>query len=398
MRVMLIASGGSVPNGALCSAIHTAHGLADRGHHVTMLTPEGGYVAQQIDRVRVGFLTSPLVRWPLSEVKRIRDWVVDHHVEVVHTHCSRASAFGAMLRQIYGLPVVATAHANKIQLHWCCNDHVIAVSDSTRSYHIRHNLVLPWKITTILNSIDTRRYAPLDPPQRLAVRRQIAALSVREASEDSSLVGSSPEDVTVGAPLIGIVGNVVKRKGHIDAIAALPVIVARYPRARLVIMGHGSEEELALLRAKAILMGVEKHLLWAGHRADANRWMAAMDVIACPSLEEPFGLVAPEALACQTPVVATRLGGFLATVREGESGYLVDRRSPPQLATAILRLLDDPSRRLRFGLAGREWVTEHLSIERHFSRVEAVLESAARRKRRNPVCGISNPTGANDAA
>ncbi len=160
MRVLTIASGGSEPNGALLSAVHTAHALSNRGHEVFVLAPRDSFVARSTDPHLAQVVNSPLNRWPLSEVNRIGRWCRDHQIDVMHTHCSRASAFGVMLRRIHSIPVVATAHATKIQLHWFLNDHVIAVSEATRRFHIRFNLVLPRKITTVLNPVDTERFRP----------------------------------------------------------------------------------------------------------------------------------------------------------------------------------------------------------------------------------------------
>ncbi len=358
MRILTIASGGRTSNGALLVAMQSAYGLAARGHQVTLLTPLGGFVDRTIDRNRVAVVNSSLDRWPLKELSRVRDWIGENEIGVVHTHASRSSAFGALLRLLYGVPVVATAHANKIQLHWCCNDHVIAVSDATRRFHMRYNLVSPRRITTVLNASDTSRFEPLNAAERQRVRE--------------SLFAQSPTPVPVDAPLLGIVGNIIKRKGHIHAITAMSLITRRFPEARLVIIGRGIEAEVQPLRQVAIDLGVADHLIWTGFRDDVPRLMAAMDLVLCPSLDEPFGLAAPESLACQTPVIATRVGGFVTTIQDGESGFLVPPRNPPALAEAVIQLLRNPELRSRFGLAGRKWVIDQMSPTSHFAQLESI--------------------------
>ncbi len=357
MKILIIASGGQISNGALLSAVHNAHGFVDRGDCVSMLVPQDSFVDRNIDRTRVNVLNSPLDRWPLTELSRIRRWIEDHEIDIVHTHCSRASAFGVLLRRLYGIPVVATAHANKLQLHWCFNDHVVAVSDATRRFHISHNLVVPWKISTILNPIDTDRFKPVSDEKRLALRSAI--------------------NVPTDSLLLGIVGNVIPRKGHIDAVRAIAKIVDLVPSVRLVIVGRGSDQDTKVVKQVSNQLDVSDKLCWLGYRDDADSLIAAMDMVLCPSLDEPFGLVAPESLACEVPVIASAVGGFQTTIQDGKTGYLVKPRCPDELAAATLQLIRNPSLRRNFGLQGRKWVMENLSPDAHFSQLRSVLQRVA---------------------
>ncbi len=126
-------------------------------------------------------------------------------------------------------------------------------------------------------------------------------------------------------------------------------------------------------------------LVWLGHLDDVALTIGSLDVLLAPSLEEPFGLIAPEALACEVPVVATRLGGFLTTVQENESGFLVKSRSPGELAVAAARLLGSAETRQQFGKAGRQWVERYLAPHQHFAMVEKVLAKAVSTCRRHSL-------------
>jgi D-inositol-3-phosphate glycosyltransferase len=85
-----------------------------------------------------------------------------------------------------------------------------------------------------------------------------------------------------------------------------------------------------------------------GHNELPELYRAA-DVVVVPSASESFGLVALEASACGTPVVATAVGGLRVIVRDGESGYLVERRDPKSFAAALSRVLADPGAQTRLG-------------------------------------------------
>ena len=97
---------------------------------------------------------------------------------------------------------------------------------------------------------------------------------------------------------------------------------------------------------------------------------SAADVCVVPSFYESFGLVALEAMACGTPVVASRVGGLAGTVRDGETGYLIPWRCPEPFAERIELLLGNDELRTAFGTAAREAVERY----RWANVAEAVLD------------------------
>ena len=108
-----------------------------------------------------------------------------------------------------------------------------------------------------------------------------------------------------------------------------------------------------------------------GKRAPSRRFTGNADICAVPSVwEEPFGLVAVEAMACERPVCASRVGGLQDIVVDGETGLLVAPGDAEALATALARLLDDAVLRRSMGTAGRRRVEEQYDwprvIARHY--------------------------------
>jgi starch synthase len=110
------------------------------------------------------------------------------------------------------------------------------------------------------------------------------------------------------------------------------------------------------------------NLIWIDHfisREDLIHLHSHATVFVCPSIYEPFGLVILEAMACETPVVASRVGGIPEIVVEGETGYLVDLDPADvdgfttALAGRLLELLADPTLAAKMGQAGRERVVQH---------------------------------------
>ena len=99
-------------------------------------------------------------------------------------------------------------------------------------------------------------------------------------------------------------------------------------------------------------------------------------VFVCPSVYEPFGLINLEAMACETAVVASAVGGILEVVEDGTTGLLVEPGHPEALAAAIRGLLDDPGRRRAMGQAGRRRVEAHFSWASVAARTREVYEAA----------------------
>lgn len=165
-------------------------------------------------------------------------------------------------------------------------------------------------------------------------------------------------------PLVVFVGRLQPFKGPDIAVQAMARLRRMVPDARLAIVGgdspRGSRGERMRLRLLARRLGTSEAITFmepVPHRELPQLYRAA-DVVVVPSASESFGLVALEASACGTPVVATAVGGLRLIVRDGENGYLVDRRDADSFAAALSRVLADPGAQTRLGanavrLAGR---------------------------------------------
>jgi glycosyltransferase involved in cell wall biosynthesis len=162
--------------------------------------------------------------------------------------------------------------------------------------------------------------------------------------------------------LIGSVGRLNQWKGQAELIDAMPRILERQPRAVLLLVGeedawsHGSAGYRRELEARAERLGVAGQVRFLGFRRDVKNVMAALDVFAFPTWEEPFGMVFLEAMALAKPVVAIDSGAAPEIVAHEVTGLIVPPRDAERLADAISRLLGDPGLRERFGQAGRERV------------------------------------------
>jgi D-inositol-3-phosphate glycosyltransferase len=159
------------------------------------------------------------------------------------------------------------------------------------------------------------------------------------------------------------VGRIEPLKGVDILLGAAAQLEAESDCFVLVIGGDNTarQGELAHLRHLASELGIAEQVNFMG-AVDHERlplFYSAADVCVVPSFYESFGLVALEAMACGTPVVASRVGGLAGTVRDAETGYLIPWRCPEPFAERIELLLDNEELRRAFGQAAREQVERY---------------------------------------
>ncbi len=130
---------------------------------------------------------------------------------------------------------------------------------------------------------------------------------------------------------------------------------------RLVLVGDGLRSRL---EPRVRELGLAGRVEFLGLRANGPTLMASMDVVAVPSLFEPFGIVAVEAMVQARPVVASAVGGLTATVEDGVTGRLVPPGNPQRLADALRELVRSSAMRVPMGQAARQRALDLFSPER----------------------------------
>jgi glycosyltransferase involved in cell wall biosynthesis len=158
--------------------------------------------------------------------------------------------------------------------------------------------------------------------------------------------------VPQGAPLIGLIGRLSRQKGHAVLFDALPMVWAICPDAHVLLAGTGDLEEA--LRRQAAQIGAEGRVHFIGQRHDIPQVLATLDVFVLPSLYEGLSFAVLEAMATERAIVATAVDGTVEVIDDTQTGLLVPPGVPESLAAAILRLLGDPTLRLRLGRAARQ--------------------------------------------
>ncbi|MET0523724.1 MAG: D-inositol-3-phosphate glycosyltransferase [Nocardioides sp.] len=271
------------------------------------------------------------------------------HYDAVHSHYWLSGQVGALARDRWGVPLVHTMHtmarvkndalaegdAPEPDARIIGEDQVVEVADmliANTDVEAKQLINLydahPGQVEVVNPGVDLSTFRPMD---RTAARREL---------------GLPPE-----ALVLMFAGRIQPLKAPDVLLRAVAVLLEQAPglRSRLVVPIVGGPSGSGLEKPTA-LAGLARHLgiddvvrfVPPVAQTELAKWYAAATLVAVPSYNESFGLVAVEAQACATPVVAAGVGGLTTVVRDGVSGLLLDDHSAESWAAALRRLIDDP--------------------------------------------------------
>jgi glycogen synthase len=293
---------------------------------------------------------------------------------IVHCHTWYTDMAGYLARMLWDVPFVLTTHSLEPLRPWKVEqlgagynmsswmertaiesaDAVIAVSQETRNDILDHFSVDPGRVHVIHNGIDLDEY--------------------RKATATDALVarGIDPE-----RPYVLFVGRITRQKGIIHLVNAIPEID---PSLQIVLCAGAPDTPEIGAEMTARVAEVSQNrpdVIWIQEmlpREEVIQFYSHAAVFCCPSVYEPFGIINLEAMATETAVVASAVGGIPEVVVPGETGELVPLELKPgsfeptdraqfarDLAAAVNAVALDPAKRARYGQAGRSRVEQHFS-------------------------------------
>jgi len=229
-------------------------------------------------------------------------------------------------------------------------DRILAVSRALKDDLVTEMGLPADRITILYNGID---FAAIAPPQRQA--------------------GSGYH--------VGAIARLAPQKGVDDFIRAAAIVRRRFPAARFTIAGDGPLR--GELEALADNLGIADAVTFLGFYSDIPTLLNRFDVFALTSTREAFGITVVEALACETPVVATNVGGISEIIDE-TTGLLATPRNPEDIAAKICQLLTDPQLARRLARAGSSSVRERFGNDRMLAQLQALYTDLAARRRVPP--------------
>lgn len=177
--------------------------------------------------------------------------------------------------------------------------------------------------------------------------------------------------------VIGIVGQLIPRKGHIDAIEALKILSGQgIDSVVLKIIGDGDKEYKKQLETLAERYGLDKQIQFLGFQKTSNEIYGGLDLVITPTRnDEPFALVPLEANAMGRPVIVTDKGGFPEMIKDGYNGFIVENSNPQQLAEKMALFVHDRSLQAEMGANGRSHIENFFTKEMMIKKVKNLIDS-----------------------
>jgi alpha-maltose-1-phosphate synthase len=337
---------------------------------------EGNLKVTGFDLDASGFTCPEPLKSAFGAVRRCTDFnTTNIDADLVHCHTWYSHFGGILAKKNYGIPLVVTVHSLEPLRPWKREqlaggydfslwiektalemaDAIIAVSGETKRDIERFFHVDPARVHVIHNGVDPEEYRKVGSTE--ALRRH----------------GIDP-----GKPYVLFVGRITRQKGIVYLVRAIPYMD---PDFQIVLCaGAPDTPEIAEEMKDAVASATRKRsgVIWIEEMVDRNAVIELYShaaVFCCPSIYEPFGIINLEAMACETAVVASAVGGIKEVVVDGETGFLVPveqmKESPfkpldPEkfsgdLAAKINELMKDRRLREKFGKAGRKRAEDKFS-------------------------------------
>jgi L-malate glycosyltransferase len=343
--------------------------LASRGHDVHFISyalPIRLTVSDHIYFHEVEVLSYPLFEYPpydLVLATKMAEVMTRFDLDILHVHYAIPHSISAYLAKKMltdrVVPFVTTLHGTDITLVGNDrsylpitrfgieqSDAVTAVSEYLKQRTVQE-FQIGRQIEVVPNFVDCNLYGPA---KDRTFRKKFAS------DEEGLLIHiSNFRPVKRVEDVVGVFAQVRKER-----------------KARLLMVGDGPERPKAEWLART--QGVADDVIFVGKQNDMSQFLAVSDVLLLPSELESFGLVALEAMACEVPVIATRVGGIPEVVRHGVDGFLYDLGDIQSMAAAALSILKDRRVREDMGKSARDRATREFCASKIVLRYEDLYQ------------------------
>lgn len=365
--------------GAESQVVLLAKGLKARGWQVEVVSmippdsegPKGELASSDIPVHSLSMLRG---KPSLRGVWRLARLVREFRPQVLHAHMIHANLLARVVRFLVPIPVVVCTAHNTVEIgrsfgtersthlvyrltDFLC-DLTTQVSREGYDRFLKGKAVRPDRLRFVPNAVDIQRFAP-NPHAGLRLREELGI------ERDTFLWLA--------------VGRLEEPKDYPTLFKAFSRVLTEYPRAQLLVAGHGALEKE--LRQMVGSLGLQTSVRFLGLRKDVPDLMKAADAFVMSSAWEGMPMVLLEAHATGLPIVATDVGGNREVVQDGLTGYLVPSKDAGALASAMLKIMTLPKdERIAMGLRGREWVEERFSLKAVLDQWESIYTELMAKK------------------
>jgi N-acetyl-alpha-D-glucosaminyl L-malate synthase BshA len=359
-------------------ATELAHALAGRGHQVHLISSEPpfrwrwGVPGLAFERVTVP--SYPLFREPqylLALANTIATIAERHRLDILHAHYAVPHATAAYLAHQMVESSAGVAPPRTITtLHG--TDITLVGSDPSYARVVAFSIERSHGVTAVSESLKADTFASLGIRRDIRVIPNFLDCSQYRRRFDPQLRTQLCPPGEYDALVIHISNfRPVKR---VDVALEVFRSIRQRVRVRLLLIGDGPVRPE--LERRVAADGLARDVLFLGEQQDVVPWLSVSDVFLLPSAQESFGLAALEAMACEVPVVASRVGGLPELIDTGITGYVCPADAIDQMADRAAGLLQDGERRVAMGRAAAEVARTRYCAERVVPLYEAAYLDA----------------------
>ena len=344
MKVVHIETGRHLYGGAL-QVCYLMEGLAGHGVANLLVCSRGSAIAKTAS----GYAT--VIELPIAGDLdlmfpfRLAMVLRRYHPDIVHVHSRRgADLWSGISASLCRIPSVLTRRVDNqewppfARLKYESYDRVVTISEGIRRVLLNEG-VNPEKVSCIHSVVRTEDY---------------------QLQSDRAWFADQ-FGVQADAPLVGVIAQLIARKGHRYLLDITRQLVAHFPKLQIVFFGQGPLR--ADLEKQVNELGLAAVVHFAGFRKDMPQILPCLDLVVHPALMEGLGVSLLQAAAAGVPIVGTRSGGIPEIVHHQENGLVVEPGNTEQLFEAVHTLLANPGLARRCGAAGRNLVQRSFSLD-----------------------------------
>lgn len=295
---------------------------------------------------------------------------------LIHAHDWLVSYSSVCLKHSLDIPLIATIHATEMG-----RNHGIH-NDLQRYIHQREWFLTfeAWKVFTcseyMKKEVNLAFATPLDKIEVVPNAIDAEKYNIEFEKEPFRSQFAHPEE-----KIVFYVGRMVREKGVEVLIEAIPKVLSEYPQAKFLIVGGGYNEHL---KRRAWELGIYQKVYFTGYVDDETltKIYKVIDCAVYPSLYEPFGIVALEAMAAGVPVVTSDIGGFKEIVEHTVTGIHTWANNPDSLAWGILQILKNPEYAEKLKREAKKRVKEKFSWEKSAEKAIEIYEAVLKEHRK----------------
>ncbi len=317
--------------------------LKNKGFSVGLVASNQSEIYKLAKKKSIPLYNLTLKKRKLSTLLKLKKIVIENKVDILHTHSSRDSWYGAFIKLICPkIKLVRTRHiSTKIsndpftKFLYRIPDFIITTGEKVRKQMIVYNKIDANKILSIPTGVDLSKFDPKN---------------VIPSLEKNHIF------------LLGTISILRSWKGHTYLLEAISKVVKKIDNIKCVIIGDGPQRDN--LSKLVNDLNIQNYVEFLGYRKDIPSILASLDLLVHPSIaHEGLPQVILQALAMEKPVIATDVGSVSEVIKNNFTGILIEPCNSDQLAKAILTIIQSPDKGKNLGKEGRKLVEKSYSFD-----------------------------------